>query len=145
MKRTSGLLLDTDVIVHLRSSDPDPAVIEFLERRRHLRIFVSVLTIGELHSLIQDEHFRGVGNWLHEFTERYGAHILPVDAEVAALWGPMSGNAGVPAVDSLIAATALQKSLAIVSGNAELYRALAVPAINPWIGNSDSDAAALAP
>lgn len=133
MTHTSGLLLDTDVVVDLRSPSPHPAVVDFLDRRRHFRIFVSALTIGELHLLSrQHEHFHDVGAWLRAFGERYGQNILPVDADVAAVWGRISGDAETSAVDSLIAATAISKSLSIVSGNAEAYRRLSVPAINPW-------------
>lgn len=137
MTRTTGLLLDTDVIVNVRSPSPHPSVVDFLYRSRHIRIYVSALTIGELHLLSrQEEHFPYVGAWLREFTEHYGQNILPVDAEVAAVWGPLASNSEVPAVDSLIAATALQRSLRVVSGNVEVYRKLAVPAVNPWLAET---------
>jgi len=44
----------------------------------------------------------------------------------------MATNHEVPAVDSLIAATAVKHCLTIVSRNVEGYRKLAVPAIDPW-------------
>lgn len=136
MTRTNGLLLDTDVIVNLRSPDPHPAITTFLHRRRHLRIFVSALTIGELHSLGAHDDPRGGNGWLREFRERFGSNILPVDADIAAIWGPLSGNTEVSAIDSLIAATAIHKRLSIVSGNVEVYRRFAVPAINPWVAGT---------
>ncbi|WP_104119317.1 PIN domain-containing protein [Arthrobacter sp. B1805] len=135
MAPSGGLLLDTDVVAELRRRTPDPAVVEFLHRRRHFRIFVSAITIGELHSLSrQDGSFHGIElePWLREFKELYGSNILPIDVDVAIAWGPIAGGDGVPAVESLIAATAVQQHLSVVSGNVETYRRLAVPVINPW-------------
>ncbi|MFJ6001303.1 PIN domain-containing protein [Arthrobacter sp. NPDC092385] len=133
MAPPSGLLLDTDVIAELRSPSPHPAVTGFLHRRRHFRIFVSALSLGELHSLgRRNEHFPDLEAWLHEFAERFGPNILSVDADVAVAWAPLADHADVALADSLIAATALHRGLAVVSGNTEPYRRLAVPAINPW-------------
>lgn len=142
MAPSGGLLLDTDVVAELRRPAPDPAVVDFLQRRRHFRIFVSAITIGELHSLSrQDENFQDVEPWLREFKELYGPNILPIDADVAAAWGPMASSAEVPAVESLIAATAVQQHLSVVTGNVEIYRRLAVPVINPWHWDSEPSAA----
>ena len=137
----AGLLLDTDVIVELRSPHPHPAVTAFLRRRRHLRIFVSALTIGELHLVSREnEQYQDMAEWVQEFVDLYGPNILPVDTAVAARWGPMLTDGEVSAVDSLIAATAAQKRLSIVSRNVEVYRRFDVPAINPWIMEIPPDA-----
>lgn len=133
MALPSGLLLDTDVIAELRGPSPHPAVTGFLHRRRHFRIFVSALTLGELHSLgRRDEHFPDLEAWLFEFAERFGPNILSVDVGVAVAWAPLAGHADVALADALIAATALHRGLAVVSGNVEPYTRLAVPVINPW-------------
>ncbi|MDN4610391.1 PIN domain-containing protein [Arthrobacter burdickii] len=141
MPRTSGLLLDTDVVVELRSPRPSPAVVDFLQRRRHFRIFVSALTIGELHLVSREnQQYQYVGAWVQEFVNSYSSNILSVDADIAAVWGPMLSDAEVSAVDSLIAATAISRSLSIVSGNVEIYRKFSVSAINPWIPEAHSTA-----
>jgi predicted nucleic acid-binding protein len=146
MARTSGLLLDTDVVVELRSPRPSPAVVDFLQRRRHFRIFVSALTIGELHLVSREnQQYRTVGAWVQEFVNSYSSNILSVDADIAAVWGPMLSDAEVSAVDSLIAATAISKSLSIVSGNVEVYRKFAVSAINPWIPEAHATAVGAPP
>ena len=46
----------------------------------------------------------------------------------------------VASIISLIAATAIHKSLSIVSGHLEVYRRFAVSAINPWIPEAQSTA-----
>jgi predicted nucleic acid-binding protein len=133
MSTPAGLLLDTDVVAELRSPDPDPAVVGFLHRRRHLRVYLSALTVGELHQLgRQDLRLRSVQSWLEELNERFADNILPVDNQVAVLWGQLDGGSEVSAVEALVAATALHKNLTVVSRKVDSYRKLAVPAVNPW-------------
>jgi toxin FitB len=130
----SGLLLDTDIVAEVRRENPHPAVVDFLQRRRHLAVYISALSVAELH-LLGDPEGRGTddaGAWLGQLTSRFAGFILPVDLDVALAWAPMAANHEVPAVDSLIAATAVKHCLTIVSRNVEGYRKLAVPAIDPW-------------
>lgn len=132
-RRARGLLLDTDVVAELRRENPDPAVVAFLQRRRRSRVYISALTLGELHALsTQDSALAGrADSWLVELTERFAAYILPVDLQVAEAWAPLAVQ-DVPAVESLIAATAVKHCLTVVSGNAEGYRRLSVEACDPW-------------
>jgi predicted nucleic acid-binding protein len=132
-RRARGLLLDTDVVVELRRESPDPAVVDFLRRRRRSRVYISALTLGELRALsTQDDALTGRADaWLVELTARFSAFILPVDQQVAEAWAPLAIQ-DVPAVESLIAATASRHCLTVVSGNAEGYRRLAVEACDPW-------------
>jgi len=132
-RRARGLLLDTDVVAELRRENPAPAVVEFLQRRRRSRVYISALTLGELHALsTQDSALAGqADSWLAELTERFAAYILPVDLQVAEAWAPLAIQ-DVPAVESLIAATAVKHCLTVVSGNAEGYRRLSVEACDPW-------------
>jgi len=133
MSTPAGLLLDTDVVAELRRPGPDPAVVGFLHRRRHLRVYLSALTVGELHQLgRQDQRLRSVPDWLGELTARFADNILPVDNQVAVLWGQLDGGPEVSAVESLVAATALHKNLTVVSRRVDSYRKLAVPAVDPW-------------
>lgn len=133
MSTPAGLLLDTCVVAELRSPDPDPAVVGFLHRRRHLRVYLSALSIGELHRLgRQDLRLQSVQGWLAELNERFADNILPIDHRVAVRWGQLDGGSDVSAAQSLIAATALDKNLTVVSRNVESYRKLTVPAVDPW-------------
>lgn len=134
MRGPSGLLLDTDVVAEVRRAVPHPAVVDFLQRRRHLGIYISALSVAELH-LLGNQEGGGPddgGAWLGELASRFSGFILPVDLDVAMSWAPMAGNPEVTAVDSLIAATAVQHCLTIVSRNVDGFRKLAVPAIDPW-------------
>ncbi|EMY34807.1 plasmid stability protein [Arthrobacter crystallopoietes BAB-32] len=134
MNEPSGLLLDTDVLAEVRQPRPHPAVVDFLQRRRHLGIYISALSVAELHVLGNRDNGGADdgGAWLGELTSRFAGFILPVDLRVALAWAPMAGHVQVSAVDSLVAATAVQHCLTIVSRNVDGYRKLAVPAIDPW-------------
>jgi predicted nucleic acid-binding protein len=135
VREQAGLLLDTDVVTEVRSAEPHAAVVDFLQQRRHLRIFISALTVGELraaHAQQETASNNDDGRWLAELTKRFEGFILPVDLKVATVWGPMSSRPDVPAVESLIAATAVRYCLTVVSRNVAGYSKLAVPAIDPW-------------
>jgi toxin FitB len=135
MSPQSGLLLDACVVAELRGCDPHPAVVGFLHQRRHLRVYLSALSFGQLHRLGgQDPRLQAIGGWLDELHERFAENILPVDQQVAALWGQLPGGTGADALQALVAATALDKNLTVVSRDADTYRKLSVQAVNPWEG-----------
>ena len=60
--------------------------------------------------------------------------ILDVDAQVTDRWGKLVASAGrpVPAIDSLLAATALVHGLSMVTRNAKDFESLGLEVINPW-------------
>jgi predicted nucleic acid-binding protein len=60
--------------------------------------------------------------------------ILDVDAQVTDRWGKLVASAGrpVPAIDSLLAATALVYGLSMVTRNAKDFESLGLEVINPW-------------
>ena len=48
-------LLDTPVLEELMSARPDPRVVEWLDACDENTLFISVLTLGELHKKITEE------------------------------------------------------------------------------------------
>jgi predicted nucleic acid-binding protein len=70
--------------------------------------------------------------WLDQLRAGLGARILPVDERVAAVWGRPGIPDALPAIDGLIAATALVHGLTVVTRNiGDLVRAGAM-VINPF-------------
>jgi len=59
---------------------------------------------------------------------------LPIDREVADRWGRLLGEVGrsVPAIDSLIAATALHHELRLVTRNESDFNYPGLEVVNPW-------------
>ena len=75
-------------------------------------------------------------DWLEtDLPPFFTGRILPVDAKVADRWGRMVAAAGrpLPAIDSLLAATALAHDLILVTRNVKDFAGLPLQIINPWI------------
>jgi len=60
--------------------------------------------------------------------------MLPIDQQVADLWGRLQQQAKrpLPAIDSLLAATALHYELRLVTKNAPDFQFPALQILNPW-------------
>jgi toxin FitB len=62
---------------------------------------------------------------------------LPIDAAIANRWGLIAAEArrrgkAVSVIDGLLAATALDHNLTVVSRNARDFTNAQVPVLNPW-------------
>lgn len=102
-------------------------------------LFISVLTLVEIRKgievLADGERRLRLLDWLEvEVPAFFASRILPVDALVADRWGRLQAAAGrpVPAVDSLLAATALHHGLRLVTRNARDFAYPELEVINPW-------------
>jgi toxin FitB len=137
----SGFLLDTNCISELVRNTPDPRVREWIEAADETILFLSVLTIGEIRkgiaTLPQSKRRTRLESWLElELLSRFAGRILPVDLEIAQRWGLIAAQAkkegkGLSVIDGLLAATAIHKSLTIVSRNVGDFGG--TPVINPWV------------
>jgi predicted nucleic acid-binding protein len=63
--------------------------------------------------------------------------LLDIDAATADRWGRLMAQAGrpLPAIDGLLAATALQHDLTLVTRNSKDFVGVGVRLINPWEGS----------
>ncbi len=132
-------LVDTNVISELRRREPDLNVVEWFEQRPSTALFLSVLTLGEIRKgieLVADSKRKlRLLDWLEvELPKFFAGRTLPVDVAVADLWGRLQADAGrpLPAVDSLLAATALHHNLRVVTRNARDFAFPGLEVINPW-------------
>ena len=133
-------LIDTNVISELRRKGPDPNVIEWVSMRPPSTLYVSVLTLGEIRKGVetvdQPDRRRLLLDWLEtDLPAFFTGRILDVDGRVAYRWGRLLATAGrpLPAIDSLLAATALQHNLALVTRNLQDFRFPELEVINPWV------------
>lgn len=117
-------LIDTNVLSELRRRDPDVNVVRWMADRPATTLYLSVLTLGELRKgvegLPEGNRKRRLLDWLEvELPTFFAGRILPVDATVAVRWGRLLAQAGrpLPAIDSLLAATALAHGLTLVTRN----------------------------
>ena len=132
-------LVDTNVLSELRRREPNPRVVEWFTQRPSTTLFLSVLTLGELRKGIQlipdGERRLRLLDWLEaELPKFFAGRILAVDASVADRWGRLQADAGrsVPAVDSLLAATALHHGLSLVTRNVRDFMYSGLEVVNPW-------------
>ncbi len=133
-------LVDTNVISELRRREPNPNVVEWFEQRPSTALFLSVLTLGEIRKgieLVTDGKRKlQLLDWLEvELPKFFAGRTLPVDLAVADRWGRLQADVGrpLPAVDSLMAATALHHGLRMVTRNARDFAFPGLAVINPWI------------
>lgn len=111
----------------------------WLERRPATTLYLSVLTLGELRkgieALPESARKRRLADWLDvELPGFFAGRVLPIDARVADRWGHLLAQAGrpVPAIDSLLAATALTHGLTLVTHNLRDFQYPGLAVIDPW-------------
>lgn len=134
-------LIDTNVLSELRRRDPDVNVVRWLESRPATTLYLSVLTLGELRKgielLPEGARKRRLLDWLEvDLPGFFTGRLLPIDAQVADRWGHLVAQAGrpLPAIDSLLAATALTHGLTLVTRNRRDFQHPGLVVIDPWVG-----------
>jgi len=132
-------LIDTNVLSELRRKQPDPRVVAWLQARPPQSLFLSVLTLGEIRKGIEKVTDLGrqqaLLDWLElELPNYFLGRLLNIDAHTADRWGRLMASAGrpLPAIDGLLAATALQHDLTLVTRNIKDFAGLQVKLISPW-------------
>jgi predicted nucleic acid-binding protein len=132
-------LLDTNVLSELRRKSPDAGVVEWFSGRPASTLYLSVLTLGELRKGIEGvsdaKRRMALTDWLEtDLPSFFSGRILPIDVPVSDRWGRMLASAGrpMPAIDSLLGATAAQHGLSMVTRNERDFIGLGLDLINPW-------------
>ncbi len=137
-------LLDTDVLSALRRRQRDPAVARWVEAQRTSNLYLSVVTVGEVERGIVRQRRRdpafaeALAGWLDRVLAWYGDRVLRVDLPTARRWGQLSGALGHEGADLLIAATALEHGLTVVTGNTRHFEPTGVAVLNPFVGEGMS-------
>lgn len=135
-------LLDTCVVSELVRPAPITGLVDWINSQQEERLFMSVLTLGELRKgidrLPSGAKRTRLENWLDgDLRLRFSGRWLAVDEEVAERWGQVTATAEtqgltLPVIDGLIAATALTHGMTVVTRNDADMQAAGVPLVNPW-------------
>ncbi len=132
-------LIDTNAISELIKDNPDKNVMQWFQSVPGDRIYISVLTLGELRKgvdlILESARKEKIRIWLeHRLPEWLQDRILSVDSKVAERWGRLLAQIKrpLPVIDSLIAATALHFDLNIVTRNETDFSYPGLEIINPW-------------
>ncbi|MGF6228299.1 putative nucleic acid-binding protein [Inquilinus ginsengisoli] len=134
----AGYLLDTNILSETRRTRAEPRVLSFLSQADPARLFINVLTLGELRKGIeirrrsdQDMATR-LGAWADALEASFADRILAVDAATAKLWGALSAGRPRAVIDTLLAATAIVHDLTLVTRNTVDVGGTGVAVLNPW-------------
>ena len=135
-------LLDTCVVSEFARPRPAASVTGWLAAQREEDLYLSVLTLGEIQkgiaALADGRRQARLQAWLDDdLQQRFGGRIVGITAQVALLWGRISGEAArrgrpVPVIDALIAASASAIDATVVTRNESDLRNAGARTFNPW-------------
>jgi predicted nucleic acid-binding protein len=138
----TGFLVDTNVISEFIKPQPDSNVMKWLEAADPESLFVSVVTFGEIKLGIEDltasKRRTELEQWLEQgLPDWFESNLLPVTKAVAERWGRLTIDAkkkgiSITMADGLIAATAAEHGLTIVTRNVKDFAGTGAAIINPW-------------
>ncbi|ACF03037.1 PilT protein domain protein [Rhodopseudomonas palustris TIE-1] len=131
-------LIDTVTLSALRKRQRNPNVVAWFERQRTADLFLSAISIGEIERGIarqratDPEFARALAAWLDRVLTVYGERIVPFDLRAARRWGALSAALGNDSADLMIAATALEHGLTVVTRNVSDFALTGVALIDPF-------------
>jgi predicted nucleic acid-binding protein len=133
-------LLDTNVISELRRPRPHGAVVAWLQSMPDSDLHLSAVTLGEIQAgieLTRDQDAAKAGEierWVDLVSLSY--NVLPMDAETFRLWARfMHRRSDTLYEDAMIAATAKQHHLTVVTRNIVDFAHFEVNAFSPFESN----------
>ena len=135
-------LLDTAIVSEIRKKKPDAGVLRCVSKQKADRLFLNVVTLGEIERGIEKRRKANPGltdglvAWLESMTRLYADRVLPVTPGRARRWGRISAQLGHDGADLLIAATAPVHGLTVATRNSGHFVPAGVTVINPFMGMS---------
>jgi hypothetical protein len=139
----TGWLLDTNVIAELANPLGAARVREWAAAQDERRLYLSILVLGEyekgLSNLPEDSTLRPrVEAALAALERRFAGRLLSVSDAVVRRWGAISGatkratGQSPPVIDTMLAATALEHELTLVTRNLRDVRHSGAVVLDPW-------------
>lgn len=138
-----GWLLDTNVVAALINPQGAPSVKRWAQAQNEETFHISVITLGEydkgIHNLPDDHPDRPRYMAARDaLAERFGDRVLSLCDRIVRRWGRMSGEGkratghAPPVIDALLAATAIEHDLYLVTRNVKDTRATGAIVFDPW-------------
>lgn len=138
-------LVDTCILSEIQRPQSNPRVRQRFQALAPETVYLSVLTLGELKKGIENlppsARQTSLSEWFEQVVHSAQDRILPIDLETATIWGEVTAKAAakgkqIPAVDGLIAATALRNGLHLMTRNIADFEPTGVMLVNPWDENT---------
>ena len=134
-------LLDTCVVSELSKPRPNAGVVSWMSEADVASLHLSAISIGEVKRgslrLPAGKRRNSVLDWSEKLRRSFSGRVLPIDESVALRWAEIAARAeqsGRPGsfADGLIAATALDRGLTLVTRNVTDFEPFGVSLLNPW-------------
>jgi predicted nucleic acid-binding protein len=134
-----NFILDTNVICELTKTKPNSQVIHWINSIDETRLFLSVITLGEIQKGIKkisnnEIKSRKLAHWYSQLKLRFKGRIITFDMAISEHWGSLSAAlpSTVPAIDTLIAATASYHHCSLATRNTKDFSQFNITLLNPW-------------
>lgn len=135
-------LLDTVTLSNSSKIITIDRVQNWLDDQSAHTLFTSTLCIGELRYGVErlppGQKRDALRVWIEEKIDRlFSRRVIAFDGSIAKTWAELRAQSPrtLPIIDSLIAATALNRNLTIVTRNTKDFEAFGVEVFNPWVDN----------
>ena len=142
----TGWLLDTNILSELRRPRPEPKVVEFVAAQSLESLDISSVTLAEIRfgiELVANVNRRAdLNNWLtHKVRPMFDQRVLPITEDIMLKWRLLvedgrKGGHTFSQPDLIIAATALEHGITLVSRDTSDYERARVPVLNPWLAEN---------
>jgi predicted nucleic acid-binding protein len=139
----TGWLLDTNILSELRRPKPERKVLAFIAAQPLEHLYVSAVTFAEIRfgiEIVADAGRRAeLNDWLvHKVRPMFEQRVLAISEDIMFKWRLLvedgrKARHTFPQPDLIIAATALDHGLTVVSRDVSDYRKARVPVLNPWL------------
>ena len=134
-----GWLLDTNIVSEIRKGRrTHPAVLAWHSAHENELLHLSVITLMEIRRGIVSLERRDppsaahLALWFRNLKRHYRGRIVPVTLRIAETCAGLSPEQTLPAMDSLLAATAKARDLKIATRNVADFIRSGVPVENPF-------------
>ena len=134
-------LLDTCLLSELVKPQPKSSVLRWMSEQTDTALYMSAMTLADLERGVErlpsSRRKTELSIWVHQLERGFGKRILPFTQQTAHYWAAMcaktqSAGKTMAAFDSIIAATALEHGLVLITRNVADFAQAPIVLINPW-------------
>ena len=132
-------LVDTNIVSEVRKAKrANRRVLAWWESAQTSRIYIHVLTIGEIHRGIvllnetDPNQATFLAIWLQGLSRYFRKRLVSVDLQASLIWAEIQAGRTIPHVDALIAASAIRHDMTLVTRNVKDIHDTGVRFLNPF-------------